>query len=214
MTFIVSLVVLGRFDPSTAQSFQMVEQARWVESIGLTYTVGVDGVSIWMLLLTTFLFPVSILASWTVTKDVRRFMAAMLVLETAVIGTFVALDLLLFFLFFEAMLVPMYLLIGGWGGQRRIYAAIKFFLFTMAGSAFLLLGILFLYSNGRRRQLPLRRAARRRRRAAGDHGAVAVPRVLRRVRRQGADGPAAHVAARRAHRGADRRLGDPGRACC
>ena len=99
-----------------------------------------------MLLLTTFLFPVSILASWTITKDVRRYLAAILVLETAVIGTFVALDLLLFFLFFEALLVPMYLLIGGWGGQRRIYAAVKFFLFTMAGSAFLLVAILFLYA--------------------------------------------------------------------
>jgi NADH-quinone oxidoreductase subunit M len=148
VTFIVSLVVLGRFDPAARESFQMIEQARWVESIGLTYTIGVDGVSLWMVLLTTFLFPISILASWTVTTDVRRFLAAMLVLETAVVGTFVALDLLLFFLFFEALLVPMYLLIGGWGGQRRIYAAIKFFLFTMAGSAFLLVAILFLYAQG------------------------------------------------------------------
>ena len=146
-TFVISLVALGRFDPDV-QRFQLVEQANWVGSIGLTYTVGVDGVSIWMVLLTTFLFPVSILASWTIETDVRRFMAAMLALETAVIGTFVALDLLLFFLFFEALLVPMYLLIGGWGGSRRIYAAVKFFLFTMAGSAFLLLGILFLYANG------------------------------------------------------------------
>jgi NADH-quinone oxidoreductase subunit M len=145
-TFIVSLVVLGRFDPASPEPFQMIEIARWVPSIGLSYAVGIDGLSIWMLLLTTFLFPVSILASWTITKDVRRFLAAILVLETAVIGTFVALDLLLFFLFFEALLVPMYLLIGGWGGQRRIYAAIKFFLFTMAGSAFLLVAILFLYA--------------------------------------------------------------------
>jgi NADH-quinone oxidoreductase subunit M len=145
-TFIVSLVVLGRFDPVASETFQMVEMARWVPSIGLSYTVGIDGVSIWMLLLTTFLFPVSILASWTITKDVRRYLAAILVLETAVIGTFVALDLLLFFLFFEALLVPMYLLIGGWGGKRRIYAAVKFFLFTMAGSAFLLVAILFLYA--------------------------------------------------------------------
>jgi NADH-quinone oxidoreductase subunit M len=145
VTFVVSLVVLGRFEASV-QGFQMVEIARWVQSIGLSYAVGVDGVSIWMVLLTTFLFPVSILASWTIVKDVRLFMAAILALETAVIGTFVALDLLLFFLFFEALLVPMYLLIGGWGGRRRIYAAVKFFLFTMAGSAFLLVAILFLYS--------------------------------------------------------------------
>jgi NADH-quinone oxidoreductase subunit M len=144
-TFVVSLVVLGRFDQA-AEGFQMVEIARWVGSIGLSYAVGVDGVSIWMVLLTTFLFPISILASWTIVKDVRRFLAATLVLETAVIGTFVALDLLLFFLFFEALLVPMYLLIGGWGGRRRVYAAVKFFLFTMAGSAFLLVAILFLYA--------------------------------------------------------------------
>jgi len=144
-TFFVSLVILVRFDPAV-DGFQMVEKARWVGSIGLTYTVGVDGVSIWMVLLTTFLFPISILASWSIDRDVRRFLAAMLALETAVIGTFLALDLLLFFLFFEALLVPMYLLIGGWGGRRRVYAAIKFFLFTMAGSAFLLLAILFLYS--------------------------------------------------------------------
>ena len=144
-TFLVSLGVLARFDPGSSQSFQLVEQARWVPSIGLSYSVGVDGVSIWLVLLTTFLFPVSILASWPITTNVRRYLAAILALETAVIGTFVALDLLLFFLFFEALLVPMYLLIGGWGGTRRIYAAIKFFLFTMAGSAFLLVGILFLY---------------------------------------------------------------------
>jgi NADH-quinone oxidoreductase subunit M len=147
VTFAVSLVVLGQFDGSKNE-FQLVEQARWVDAIGLTYTVGVDGVSIWMVLLTTFLFPISILASWTIKTDVRRYLAAILALETAVIGTFVALDLLLFFLFFEALLVPMYLLIGGWGGSRRIYAAIKFFLFTMAGSAFLLVAILVLYAHG------------------------------------------------------------------
>jgi NADH-quinone oxidoreductase subunit M len=99
-----------------------------------------------MVLLTTFLFPVAILASWKIEKDVRLYMAAMLLLETAVLGSFVALDLLLFFAFFEAILVPMYLIIGGWGGERRIYAAVKFFLFTMAGSAFLLAGIVFLYA--------------------------------------------------------------------
>ena len=117
-----------------------------METIGLQYLVGIDGISLWMVLLTTFLFPLAVLASWTVEKDVRLYMAAMLVLETAVLGSFVALDLLLFFVFFEAMLVPMYLMIGGWGGERRVYAAVKFFLYTMAGSAFLLVGILFLYS--------------------------------------------------------------------
>ncbi|MGZ8651400.1 MAG: proton-conducting transporter transmembrane domain-containing protein, partial [Actinomycetota bacterium] len=144
-TFIVSLAVLGRFERADA-AFQMVERATWVKSIGLQYLVGVDGVSLWMVLLTTFLFPLSVLASWTVEKNVRLYMVSTLVLETAVIGSFVALDLLLFFVFFEALLVPMYLIIGGWGGERRIYAALKFFLYTMAGSAFLLVGILFLFS--------------------------------------------------------------------
>src|SRR5437879_10030304 len=94
------------------------------------------------------LFPYTTLfrSSWKLEKDVRLYMVALLGLETAVLGTFVALDLLLFFLFFEALLVPMYLIIGGWGGERRIYAAVKFFLFTMAGSAFLLVATLFLYA--------------------------------------------------------------------
>ena len=146
VTFIASLVILGRFD-GTSGGFQLVEQATWVKGLGLSYLVGMDGISLWMVLLTTFLFPVAILASWKIDRDVRLYMAAMLGLETAVLGSFVALDLLLFFVFFEAILVPMYLLIGGWGGERRVYAAIKFFLFTMGGSAFLLAGIVFLYSS-------------------------------------------------------------------
>ena len=145
LTFLVSLAVLGKFDGALG-GFQLVEQATWVRGAGLTYLVGVDGVGLWMVLLTTFLFPVSILASWKVDKDVRLYMIALLALETAVLGTFLALDLLLFFVFFEALLVPMYLIIGGWGGERRIYAAVKFFLFTMAGSAFLLVATLFLYA--------------------------------------------------------------------
>ena len=144
-TFVVSLVVLGRFDQGDP-GFQMVEHATWVKDVGLQYLVGIDGISIWMVLLTTFLFPVAVLASWKIDKDVRLYMGAMLALETAVLGSFVSLDLLLFFLFFEAILVPMYLLIGGWGGERRVYAAVKFFLYTMAGSAFLLVSIIFLYS--------------------------------------------------------------------
>jgi NADH-quinone oxidoreductase subunit M len=144
-TFIVSLGMLGRFEPS-ASGFQMVEQAGWVGPLGIRYLLGVDGVSLFMVLLTTFLFPVSLLASWRIERNVPAFMASMLVLETAVIGTFLALDLLLFFLFFEAMLFPMYLIIGAWGYERRVYAAVKFFLFTMFGSAFLLVAILWVSS--------------------------------------------------------------------
>jgi len=144
-TFIVSLGILGSFDSSLG-GYQLVESVNWVRSFGLHYTLGIDGISLWMILLTTFLVPLSILASWKIERNVRLYMAAMLVLETAVVGTFCALDLLLFFLFFEAMLVPMYLIIGGWGGERRVYAAVKFFLYTMAGSAFLFGAILFLYA--------------------------------------------------------------------
>jgi NADH-quinone oxidoreductase subunit M len=143
-TFVVSLGMLGAFDAGRA-GFQLVEQADWAASIGLRYTVGVDGVSVFLVLLTTFMVPLGILASWNVEKDVRWFMSAMLFLETAVLGTFVSIDLLLFFLFFEGLLFPMYLIIGGWGGERRVYAAVKFFLYTMAGSAFLFVAILFLY---------------------------------------------------------------------
>jgi NADH-quinone oxidoreductase subunit M len=146
LTFAVSLVMLRDFLDTDQVSYKLVESAWWVQSIGLRYLVGVDGISLWLVLLTTFLFPVSILASWKVETNVARYMIAMLVLETAVLGTFLSLDLLLFFLFFEAILVPMYLIIGGWGSANRVYAAIKFFLFTMAGSAFLLVAILFLYA--------------------------------------------------------------------
>jgi NADH-quinone oxidoreductase subunit M len=141
----VALVIWRDFD-TAAPGYQMVDEAWWVESVGIKYLLGIDGISLWLVLLTAFLFPVSILASWSISTNVRRYLGAMLVLETAVLGSFLALDLLLFFLFFEAILVPMYLLIGGWGGDRRVYAAVKFFLFTMAGSAFLLVATLFLYA--------------------------------------------------------------------
>ena len=144
-TFIVSLGVLGRFDPEVA-GFQLVERTTWIESLNLQYLVGVDGVSLWMVLLTTFLMPIAILASWKVTDRVRLFMVSLLLLEVGMVGSFLALDLLLFFLFFEAILFPMYLVIGVWGGERRVYATVKFFLFTMFGSAFLLVAILVLYS--------------------------------------------------------------------
>ena len=153
-------------------------------------------------LVTTFLFPLRcrLVAG---REAVRLYMASMLVLESAVLGSFLALDLLLFFLFFEALLVPMYLIIGGWGGKRRIYAAVKFFLYTMFGSAFLLVGILYLYYV----REPVGKARSTSQRwnsgdAPHQRGALALPRVLRRVRGQGAAVPAPYVAARCAHRGA------------
>jgi NADH-quinone oxidoreductase subunit M len=143
-TFGLSLIVLAKFRGGT-DGFQLVEEVSWVGPLNLRYILGVDGVSVFMVVLTAFLMPLSILASWRVERQVVYFMAALLALETAMLGAFLALDLLLFFIFFEAILFPMYLVIGIWGSGRRIYAAIKFFLFTMGGSALLLAAILFLY---------------------------------------------------------------------
>lgn len=143
-TFVISLGILGAFDGS-ASGFQLVERARWVESLNFQYLLGVDGISLFMLLLTTFLVPLSVLASWKLQDRVPYFMGSLLILETAMLGSFVALDLLLFFVFFEGLLFPMYLLIGIWGYENSVYAAVKFFIYTVAGSALLLLAILFLY---------------------------------------------------------------------
>src|SRR2546421_6759562 len=144
VTFAISLAVVATFDRSVP-GFQHVQDASWVSSLNLRYIVGVDGISLWLVVMTSCWFPSAVLASGRETRDVRRLMVAFLALETSLLGVFLAIDLLLFFLFFEAMLFPMYLIIGGWGGERRASAAIKFFLYTMAGSAFLFIGILYLY---------------------------------------------------------------------
>ncbi len=143
-TFGLSLALLAAYDGGAA-GYQLLDRATWVKSLGFGYLVGVDGISVFLVLLTTFLFPIAVLASWRTVRNPKLYFGSFLVLETAVLGSFVALDLLLFFVFFEALLVPMYMIIGGWGGERRAYAAVKFFIFTMAGSAFLLVAILFLY---------------------------------------------------------------------
>jgi NADH-quinone oxidoreductase subunit M len=142
-----SLPLFWRFDPSTAR-FQFLESANWISipSLNIKYTVGVDGISLLLVLLTTLIMPLCVLASWRyIQKRVKEFMIALLIMETAMIGVFCALDLVLFFVFWEAMLIPMALLIGIWGGPRKIYAALKFFVYTMAGSVFLLVAIIALY---------------------------------------------------------------------
>ena len=141
---IVALGVLGAFDPDRS-GYQLVERVDWVRSVGLAYLVGVDGFSVWLVALTTFLMPVALLSAWGTEHRVPLYMGMLLFLETVILGSFLALDLLLFFAFFEAVLIPMFLVIGVWGSARRVYAAVKFFLFTMAGSAFLLVGILYLW---------------------------------------------------------------------
>lgn len=144
VVFFISLPLYVTFDAHTYE-MQFVEKLQWIPSFGIHYHVGIDGISLFLILLTTFITPISILASWHITRNVKEYMVAMLVLETGMIGVFISLDLFLFYVFWELMLIPMYLLIGIWGGPRRIYAAVKFFIYTMAGSVFMLLAIIALY---------------------------------------------------------------------
>lgn len=145
ITFVISLFILANFDPSNP-GFQMMEEYRWIPSFNIAYIKGVDGISIWFVLASTFLTPICVLASWTtIDKRVKEFMIALLVLETMMVGMFTALDFVLFYLFFEGVLLPMFLIIGVWGGPGRIYAAYKFFLYTFIGSVLMLLAILAMY---------------------------------------------------------------------
>jgi NADH-quinone oxidoreductase subunit M len=156
VTFGISLMVVARFDTSTA-GLQMVVQIPWVSVSGLqiSYQVGVDGLSILLVLLTAILTPVAILSTWSaIENDVKSFMLFFLMLEIGVLGVFLSLDLFLFYVFWEFSLVPMYFLIGVWGSDRRIYAAIKFFLYTMSGSVLMLLAILWLAIQGGTFSLP------------------------------------------------------------
>src|SRR5437868_865746 len=145
LAFLASLLlILG--SGTAVNAFRFEESYPWIASIGARYHVGVDGISLWLVLLTTLLMPISVLSSWTaITKRQPTYYALMLLLESAMIGVFVSLDLLLFYLFFEASLVPMFFLIGVWGGERRIYAAVKFFIYTAVGSLLMLVGIIALY---------------------------------------------------------------------
>ena len=144
ITFAISLILVWRFDPASAD-FQFVERRPWLGGT-ITYAMGVDGISLPFVILTTALMPISILASWqAIQSRVREYMIAFLVLETLMVGTFCALDLVLFYLFFEGGLIPMFLIIGIWGGQRRVYASFKFFLYTLVGSLLMLLAIMAIY---------------------------------------------------------------------
>src|SRR5450631_4520214 len=145
LDFLVSVVVGFAFERGKV-GYQFVEKASWIPSLGVHYHFGVDGVSALLILLTTLLGSIAILSSWTaITERVRQYYVFLLLLQTGMIGVFCCLDLFLFYVFWEVMLVPMYFLIGVWGGARRLYAAIKFFLYTLAGSVLMLLGIIALY---------------------------------------------------------------------
>jgi NADH-quinone oxidoreductase subunit M len=141
-TFLLSLPLLTGFDPE-AEGFQFVETGQWIG--GLEYRMGIDGISLPFVMLTTFFFPLTIYASWGVDVRVKEYMAAFLVLETLIIGVFTSLDMILFYLFFEGGLIPMFLIIGIWGGKDRIYAAFKFFLYTLLGSLLMLVAMVYMY---------------------------------------------------------------------
>ncbi|HEY7246615.1 MAG TPA: NADH-quinone oxidoreductase subunit M [Xanthobacteraceae bacterium] len=144
VTFAISLMLLYHFDP-TSSEFQFVEKQPWLGG-AITYHMGVDGISLPFVVLTTGLMPICIIASWNpIQRRVKEYMVAFLVLETLMVGTFAALDLVLFYLFFEGGLIPMFLIIGVWGGPRRVYASFKFFLYTLLGSVLMLLAIMAMY---------------------------------------------------------------------
>jgi NADH-quinone oxidoreductase subunit M len=144
-TLLLSIPLFSEFDVSNP-GMQFEQSVPWIPSLGIQYHVGIDGISLFLVLLTTVLTPIAILSSWnSIEKRVREYYLFMLLLETGMIGVFVALDFFLFYVFWEVMLVPMYFLIGVWGGQRRIYAAVKFFLYTMVGSVLMLVAIIALY---------------------------------------------------------------------
>jgi NADH-quinone oxidoreductase subunit M len=140
--FAWSLRIFAVFDGSRGE-MQLIERAPWMPAFGIGYIVGIDGISLFLILLTTLLMPLTILASWTVTEKIKEYLVCMLLLEIGMLGAFVALDLVLFYVFWEVMLVPMYFLIGVWGGARRVYAALKFVVFTMSGSLLMLIAIIY-----------------------------------------------------------------------
>jgi NADH-quinone oxidoreductase subunit M len=147
MPLAVALYVLWEFEVGEA-GFQFNQQVTWFEPWGISWNVGIDGISLLLVVLTAVLFPLALLASASISKNIKMYMIAMLVLETGLLGVFLSLDLLVFFVFFEVTLIPMYLLIGMWGSGRRVYAALKFVLYTAFGSGFLLAGIIFLAVSG------------------------------------------------------------------
>jgi NADH-quinone oxidoreductase subunit M len=152
--FLLSLFLWGEFDSSTAD-FQFVERYEWMTGLDIAYHVGVDGISVLFVILTTLLTPLCILASWTTIKDrVKEYMIAFLILETMMIGMFSALDLIIFYVFFEAVLIPMFLIIGIWGGPRRVYAAYKLFLYTLLGSVLMLVAVIAMYHDAGTTDIP------------------------------------------------------------
>ncbi|MFQ5770956.1 MAG: NuoM family protein, partial [bacterium] len=144
LVFIASLPLYFTFANKAGMQFEEIEP--WIPALGVSYHIGIDGISLFMVLLTTFLSPIVVLASWkSITRNVKGYIISMLILETGILGVFISLDLFLFYVFWEAMLIPMYFIIGIWGYDNRVYAAIKFFIYTMVGSLLMLVAILVMY---------------------------------------------------------------------
>ncbi|MBT7897458.1 MAG: NADH-quinone oxidoreductase subunit M, partial [Rhodospirillales bacterium] len=145
ITMVLAVMVWAQFDPKSA-AFQLEEHADWLPAFNISYHLGVDGISVFFVVLSAFLTPICVLASWkAITVRVKEYMMAFLVLETLMIGMFSALDLVLFYIFFEGVLIPMFLIIGIWGGERRVYSAFKFFLYPLTGSVLMLVAIMAIY---------------------------------------------------------------------
>ena len=194
------------FDAGTSD-MQFVERREWIPRFDIHYLLGVDGISMLFVLLNSLITLLVVWAGWEVIQTrVAQYMAAFLIMSGLINGAFAALDGMLFYVFFEAMLIPMYLIIGVWGGPNRVYAAVKFFLYTLLGSLLMLVALIYLYQRLGvvldPRLVP--------RAAVAEDADAAVRRVLPGLRGQGADVAGAHLAARRARRGADRRLGGAG----
>jgi len=146
LTLVISLPLWSQFDSSTAQ-LQFVEKVLWIDSFDIYYHLGIDGIALPLVILTTFITVLIVLSAWRVIKtNIHQYMAAFLILEGMMIGVFTAQDAMLFYIFFEAMLIPMFVIIGIWGGPNRVYATIKFFLYTFLGSVFMLIGLIYLYN--------------------------------------------------------------------
>jgi NADH-quinone oxidoreductase subunit M len=184
IVFVLSLLLWMKFDRSSP-GFQFVENVNWLPEYGVGYRMGVDGISVLFVLLSTALTPICILASWeAIQTRVREFMISFLILETMMVGMFCALDFLVFYMFFEGVLIPMYLIIGVWGGPRRVYAAFKFFLYTLAGSVLMLLALLAMWQFVTPHTTDIRVLLQ-----------TAVPGIPRLLRREGADVAGSYVAA-------------------
>ena len=204
ITFLLSLLIWGSFDPTT-HDFQMVEQAEWFVGFNINYHVGVDGISLWFVILSTLLTLLCVISSWhSIQTRIKEFMVAFLIMDTFMVGVFCALDMVLFYIFFEGILIPMFLIIGIWGGPNRVYSAFKFFLYTLLGSVLFLVAILVLYFHEGTTDIPTLMAGELR----PDAAEVAVARDVRLVRGQDPDVAVPHLAAGCPCRGADRGL-DP-----